>query len=468
MAERASRKIDWMTFSLFLSLVGIGWLMIYTVGHGPDYELSLNHFLFQTDVGRQTIWIGISVLVFIFIFVIDRKFWQTFAYPIYGVSLLLLVAVLFFGKEIKGATSWFDFGGFSFQPSELAKFGVSIALAAYINTYSTNFRIFRHQLAAMALFMVPLVLILLQPDAGSALVFLSFFIVLFREGFPATYYILGLSALALLLLSFLYSGPLLVACLSGLAMIPFLWNHGKRGYWFFGLAVLSAGLWGIQEEYDKPWLVLGIMAGAWAVLALFHFIKKDSRQAILVSGALVLASALVFASGFVFNDVLKPHQRDRINVWLNPDESDAQGSKYNLLQSKLAIGSGGLEGKGFLNGTLTKGNFVPEQSTDFIFCTIGEEQGFIGSTAIIGLILLLLLRIITLAERQRSGFSRTYAYCVAGLLFFHAFINIGMTMGLMPIIGIPLPFISKGGSSLIGFTIMISLLLKLDQHRYQL
>ncbi|MBK7408676.1 MAG: rod shape-determining protein RodA [Saprospirales bacterium] len=199
-----------------------------------------------------------------------------------------------------------------------------------------------------------------------------------------------------------------------------------------------------------------------------HLLKKDARLVILIFGGVALSSLLVFASGFAFNNILKPHQQDRINVWLNPSKCDPQGSLYNVLQSKMAIGSGGLNGKGFLRGSLTKGNFVPEQSTDFIFCTIGEEQGFIGSAAIIGLFLLLLLRIITIAERQRSGFSRAFAYGVAGILFIHVFINIGMTMGLMPIIGIPLPFISKGGSSLFGFTILLSLLLKLDQHRYQL
>jgi rod shape determining protein RodA len=254
-----------------------------------------------------------------------------------------------------------------------------------------------------------------------------------------------------------------------LAMLPFLLSYEKKSYALLGWALATGGC-GLLLHFlpNKAWLIAGIFAFIWLVLAAIHFFKKEARVVILVFSGLVLSSFLVVAAGYAFDNVLKPHQRDRINVWLNPSACDPQGSLYNLLQSKLAIGSGGLQGKGFLKGNLTKGNFVPEQSTDFIFCTIGEEQGFIGSFAIIILFLLLLLRIVAIAERQRSGFSRAYAYGVAGILFVHVFINIGMTMGLMPIVGIPLPFISKGGSSLFGFTLLLSLLLKLDQHRYQL
>jgi rod shape determining protein RodA len=467
MAERPSRKIDWMTFSLFLSLVGIGWLMIYTVGYGEEYQKGINHFIFNTDVGKQTLWILVCMFTFFFIFIIDRKFWQTFAYPIYIFSLLLLVAVLFLGKEIKGATAWFVFGGASFQPSELAKFGTAIAMASYLNTYSTNLKQFRHQLASVGFIAVPLLLILAQPDAGSALVFLSFFIMLFREGFPANFFIFGFSAITLLLLGFLFDATALSTALVLLGMLPFLFTFERKTYWLAGWLALSAGIWFLYDGQFK-WVFLGLAGGLWLILGIRHLLKKDPRLVVLVLSGIVLSSALVFASGFAFNNILKPHQQDRINVWLNPGKCDPQGSLYNVLQSKMAIGSGGLNGKGFLKGSLTKGNFVPEQSTDFIFCTIGEEQGFIGSVAIIGLFLLLLMRIITIAERQRSNFARAYAYGVAGILFVHIFINIAMTMGLMPIIGIPLPFISKGGSSLFGFTILLSLLLKLDQHRYQL
>lgn len=469
MSERPSRKIDWTTFSLFLSLIGIGWLMVYTVGYGDEYHKGINHFIFKTDVGKQTLWIGICLLAALFIFVIDRKFWQTFAYPIFGFSLLLLVGVLFFGKEIKGATAWYVFGGVSFQPSELAKFGTAIALASFLNIYSTNLKLLRYQVMAVGFIIAPVLLIMLQPDAGSALVFFSFFIMLFREGFPANYFILGLSAVVLLLLGFLFDEPLIISWLIVLAILPFLlsYENKMKALLIWATVVTACGslLYFLPEQV---WFILGPLGLIWLVMAGMHFFKRDARLVVLLFGGLVLSSLLVIASGYAFDNVLKPHQRDRINVWLNPSECDPQGSLYNLLQSKIAIGSGGLQGKGFLKGNLTKGNFVPEQSTDFIFCTIGEEQGFIGSFAIIVLFFLLLWRIVTIAERQRSGFSRAFAYGVAGILFIHVFINIGMTMGLMPIVGIPLPFISKGGSSLFGFTLLLSLLLKLDQHRYQL
>lgn len=470
MAERSRRKIDWLTFSLFLSLVGIGWLMIYTVGYGDDYHEGLNHFLFHTEVGKQTLWIGICFFVFFFVYIFDWKFWQVFAYPIFGASMILLVAVLLFGKEIKGATSWFVFGGFSFQPSEIAKFATCIALASYLSAFNTNLKHLRHQVISVGLLLTPLVLIMLQPDAGSALVFLSFFIVLFREGFPVNYFIFGLSAIALLLLGILFEPLLLAIGLTALAMLPFLLNREKMQYWLLGWLALLAGGGYLIYTYQEKYLLacMGVFGGIWLLLAILHLSKKDARLIVVSFGALAMSSLLVFASSFAFNNVLKPHQQDRINVWLNPSKCDPQGSLYNVLQSKMAIGSGGFNGKGLMQGNLTRGNFVPEQTTDFIFCTIGEEQGFIGSSAIIFLFLMLLLRIVGLAERQRSGFSRAYAYGVAGILFFHVFVNIGMTMGLMPIIGIPLPFISKGGSSLFGFTILLSLLLKLDQHRYQL
>lgn len=458
-----------MTFSLFLSLIGIGWLMVYTVGYGEEYNKGVNHFLFKTDVGKQTLWIGICLIAALFIFVIDRKFWQTFAYPLFGLSLLLLIGVLFFGKEIKGATAWYSFGGFSFQPSELAKFITAIALASFLNTYSTNLKLFRHQLMAVGFILAPVLLIMMQPDAGSALVFLSFFIMLFREGFPANYFILGFSAIALLLLGFLFEETLIISWLFVLAILPFLlaFENKLKALLIWAAVVSSCGLL-LYAFPERVWYVLGPLGLVWLVLAVIHFFKKDARLVVLLFGGLILSSLLILASGYAFDNVLKPHQRDRINVWLNPGECDPQGSLYNLLQSKMAIGSGGLQGKGFLKGNLTKGNFVPEQSTDFIFCTIGEEQGFIGSFAIIALFFALLWRIVTIAERQRSGFSRAYAYGVAGILFIHVFINIGMTMGIMPIVGIPLPFISKGGSSLFGFTLLLTLLLKLDQHRYQL
>jgi rod shape determining protein RodA len=467
MIERPGRKMDWMTFSLYLALVGIGWLMIYTVDYGDGYDQSWSSFLFDTLVGKQTIWIGIAFITFFFVFLLDRKFWQTFAYPIYGLALLSLVAVLFLGKEIKGATSWFSFGGFTLQPSEFAKFATNIALAAFASTYSTNFKTIRHQLVGAIILLVPMGLILLQPDAGSALVFFGFLVVMYREGLPGWYFSVGFTASALLLLGFVFDPLYIVACILAIGALLLVWEFPRRAAWLLGWGgLMVGGIFAIQYGYFTQ-VLIGLGAAV-LILLVTKVLQQKMRTVALVVPALVLASGLVFLSDFSFNNLLKPHQQDRINVWLNPQKSDPQGSLYNVLQSKMAIGSGGLEGKGFLKGNLTKGNYVPEQSTDFIFCTIGEEQGFIGSVGIIGLFILLLVRITILAERQRSSFARCYAYGVAGVLFIHFFINIGMTMGLMPIIGIPLPFISKGGSALVGFTILISILLKLDRHRYSL
>ena len=467
MARRLGRNIDWMTFSLYLAMVGIGWLMIYTVGYSEDYSKGFSHFMFETQVGKQTIWIGIAFAVFLFTYIIDRKFWETFAYPIYGVGLVLLVAVLIFGREIKGATSWFAFGSFTFQPSEFAKFGTALAMAAYLSTYRVNLRQLRHQVLALGLILVPTGLILLQPDAGSALVFLSFLMLMYREGFPANVYILGFTSIVLLLLGFVYPPGQLLFGLGLLGLLALLFGLRKgRLYWLLGWGGLAAGV----ILFFKPAHLLYFAGGLGGLLLIFsvvNWVKKNTQLATLVLPVVLYGAMLVYVSDFTFHNFLKPHQQDRINVWLNPAKCDRQGSLYNVLQSKMAIGSGGLQGKGFLEGTLTKGNFVPEQSTDFIFCTIGEEQGFVGTFAIIGLFLLLLLRIVTIAERQRSAFAKCYAYGVLGILFVHIVVNIGMTMGLMPIIGIPLPLISKGGSSLLGFTVMIAVLLKLDGSRHR-
>ncbi len=464
------KSIDWTTFSIFLGLIAVGWLMIFTVGYedGEAYKGGLAAFL-RTPAGKQTIWIGISFIVFWFIILIDYKFWQTFAYPIYFISLGLLVAVLFFGITIKGATSWFSFGGFSFQPSEVAKFGTCLAMSSYLSSFSTQLKNLQSQLLAALLFLGPMLLILLQPDAGSALVFISFLIVLYRAGLSGAYYLVGFFTIAVLLVS-LVTRPVFVILflIWGAILMMAASTKEKRNYWLLSaftlgvIAFIATRFGFIRETF---------FASAGLLLVFGIYLLALGNQTRLLGGltaALVLGGGLSVLANYAFNNVLQPHQQDRINVWLRPDQCDPQGALYNVLQSKMAIGSGGWKGKGFLNGTMTKLNYVPEQSTDFIFCTVGEEQGFIGSFAVIALFLLLLVRLTIIAERQRFSFSRYYAYCVAGIIFVHFFINIGMTMGLMPIIGIPLPFISKGGSSLLGFSIMIAVLLKLDSSRYRI
>jgi rod shape determining protein RodA len=462
------RNVDWQTFSLFLAMVGIGWLMIYTVSYSQESGNVANFF--DTSIGKQTIWIGICAVAFTVIFIIDWKFWQTFAYLIYGIAIVLLIGVLFFGSEIKGARAWFNFGGFSFQPSEVAKFGACLALSAFLSYYRTNLRETRSQLLALGLLALPVALILLQPDMGSAIVFVSFLVVLYREGLSPNYYIIGAFCATILVLGLVFSPPLIVTGLALLAVLILANQFKDNRYSVLAAIALIGGVaYTIAVDTKKEWLLytLAVALGAMALLSAVQWRMKKRRLVSLLFMTLLLGTVLSFAASFAYKALL-PHQRDRINVWLKPEAADPRGSLYNLHQSKLAIGSGGLLGKGIFKGTLTKLNYVPEQSTDFIFCTIGEEQGFIGSLGLIILFTLLLLRITYIAERQRSNFSRHYAYCVAGILFLHIFINLGMTMGLLPIIGIPLPFISKGGSSLLGFTVMMAVLLKLDSNRYQI
>ncbi|MCB0568423.1 MAG: rod shape-determining protein RodA [Phaeodactylibacter sp.] len=458
--------IDMVAFSLILALVVVGWLMIFSVGFEELRGFDGGNIL-SSSAGKQAIWIGISALLFAFIMLIDWKFWQAFAYPAYAVAIVLLFLVLFLGAEIKGARSWFNFGGFSFQPSEIAKFGTSLALSAYLSTYSADLRKLRSQLVAFGIIGLPIVMILLQPDAGSALVFLSFLVVLFREGLSPVYYVVGGILGALLLMGLVFEPKYIALGLTGVSLLvlAFYFKDKYRRYWIIGALAAVAGGYFLARQggYLKYVFAAGVLA--FVVLGYLQYQRRNGWLTTQLAALLVIGSSIAFAANYGFNNVLKPHQQDRINVWLQPDKCDERGSLYNLAQSKTAIGSGGVQGKGFLKGTMTKGKYVPEQSTDFIFCTIGEEQGFVGTAGIIVLFLLLLLRITVIAERQRNNFARHYAYCIAGILFIHIFINIGMTMGIMPIIGIPLPFISKGGSSLMGFTIMLAVLLKMDKHR---
>lgn len=459
-------NFDLISFSIFLGLVAIGWLMVYTVGYSEGYDQGMISFL-ATPAGKQTVWIGISAFIFIFILLIDWKFWQTFAYPIYAFSMLLLAGVLFFGVTIKGATSWYSFGSFSFQPSEIAKFGTAIALSAFLAAYNTDLKNLKSQITVAAIILAPIVFIMLQPDAGSALVFFSFLIVLYREGLSSYYYLVGFFIATIFILGLMYNPLWIIGGLAVISMISLAANFKKRNFWIFGSLILSGVaiyVVSIDTNYLAP--VLIGLAATIIPLGIYHLWNRKARLVQLLAAMLIVGAGFSFASNYFFNNVLKPHQQNRINAWLRPDKCD-KAALYNVLQSKMAISSGGLQGKGFLNGTMTKLNYVPEQSTDFIFCTVGEEQGFVGSLGIIGLFFLLILRITVIAERQRSSFARAYAYCVAGILFIHVFINIGMTMGLMPIIGIPLPFISKGGSALIGFTLMLAVLLKLDSNRFR-
>lgn len=415
--ENKSESLDWLTMLMFGGLAIFGWLMIIAVEYREE---GFNLFDFGSQHGKQLIWIGTSLLLAALIILLDYRFITTLAYPYYLAMVLLLAATLVLAPEVKGARSWFMIGPFTLQPSEFAKAATALAIAKYITTSNATMRQFRMRVLSLGLIMVPAGLIILQGDTGSAIVFMGLIIVLFREGFPVMLPLIVIYTGALFLLTIKY-GP---------------------------LAIIIA---------------MGVIAIALIALLARHW--KYNRVRILGLFTLLLASATFsfFVVDMVFNTVLQPHHQTRLNVLLGKEYS--AGADYNVLQSKITIGSGGWTGKGYLEGTLTKGDFVPEQSTDFIFSTVGEEFGFVGSTLLVVFFVLFLLRILFIAERQRSHFTRVYGYGVASILFVHFAVNIGMAIGMLPVVGIPLPFISYGGSSLWGFTILIFLLLKLDANR---
>ncbi|MEL6943977.1 MAG: rod shape-determining protein RodA, partial [Bacteroidota bacterium] len=450
---RVVRKVDWVLFSIYLGLVTLGSLTVYSVTVG-DQELEAVGSLWATAAGKQIMWVVISLITLGIIQFINGKFWEQFAFLIYAVGILLLILVPFLGTEVKGATSWFRIGSFGFQPSEVAKFATCLALASYVSNHKIDLSKGRYLLIASSLIIVPVLLILLQPDAGSALIFLSFAILFYRAGMSGAFIYVGLSIGFLLLMSLASDQPnyiiLTLLSVGSLALLSYLKNPF---YWIIGgLAIIIPSYFFINLDENSEKFILLSNIIAFAILSIYHYVNKRQRLAIILTIIISLSSGIAISANYAFNNFLEAHQQERINMWIRPDKCDPSGPLYNVIQSKIAIGSGGFEGKGFFKGTLTKLDYVPEQSTDFIFCAIGEEHGFIGTLVLITLFLLFFWRIIHIAERQKSNFTRYYAYGIVGIFFIHFFINIGMTMGIMPIIGIPLPFISKGGSSLLGFT----------------
>ncbi len=450
---------DWISIGIFLSLLIVGWLAIYSVTYA---ESAHTDFLdASVPITRQTIYILIALLLFLITQFISEKFWHTFAYLIYGLGLFLLFLVLIFGTETKGAKAWFSFGGFSFQPVEIAKFGTALALSSFMSYYKTNLRKINYQLISFGIILAPILLILLQPDAGSALVFLSFFIMLFIEGLNEAYYLIALLLIAVFICALIFP---LAYILAGLLIVGIAvsWYYAKKfkyqniAFLFMVSSILAAGYFLTTEQ------LVWACCGVFAISLLYLWKSREERLSIVLPISIVILSLFAY-SGLTFFNGLEPHQQERIKVWLKPEECDPRGSLYNILQSKVAIGAGGFSGKGLLNGNMTKLKFVPEQSTDFIFSSIGEEHGFIGTLTVILLFFALIYRIIRMSEQSERKFFSCFALCIAGLMFFHVVINIGMTMGLVPIIGIPLPFISKGGSALIGFSIMLGVLLKMQK-----
>lgn len=409
-------KIDWITVLIYLALVMVGWFSIFSAKYN---ELHPSIFDFSMEYGKQLVWIGAALLIGFVVLLIDAKFFNVFSMWIYVVVLAALFMVLVYGKATKGATAWIELGPVKFQPSEFAKMATALALAGYLDRLDVDLRKRKDILVSCLLVLVPMALVLLQNDTGSAIVFVSFIFVLYREGMPG-------------------AGALMLCGV--LAVLVFVFTL----------------LWGQKTMF----IILGIL---FVLVMAFRLLTKR-RGLVPTVAVFMFMFVFVFSVDFAFNKVLLDHQRSRIEVLLGMKE-DNKGAGYNVYQSKIAIGSGGLAGKGFLEGTQTKYDFVPEQHTDFIFCTIGEEGGFLGTSAVVLLYVALLMRIVTLAERQRSTFSRVYGYGIAGIFFVHVAINIGMTVGLVPVIGIPLPFLSYGGSSMLAFTIMLAIFVKQDANR---
>lgn len=459
------QSFDWLLVGLYLALVLFGWVMIYAASVDIDEAGQVpSLFDLSKSYGKQMLWIAAALVVGSFALMIELKFYRTFAPFFYGISAVLLLGVLF-TSPINGASSWFDIGGFRLQPSEFAKLATCLMLASFLSSSDGGLQNRSTQLKVVGIILLPMLLILKQSDAGSALIFTSFFILLFRAGMPAWIYVLTISTGTLAILSLLADTPwLLVTVLIGLANIVLLNQLELSRLWNLPLLAAVGACW-LFFSPEIQWYLLAGQGLLLLVMLTVNYLRKGGQFALLVIGLLLVSAAFVSSINYVFYNVLKSYQQERVLVWLRPSQCDPQGSLYNIEQSKYAIGSGGFLGKGFLQGERTKLDYVPEQSTDFIFCTVGEEQGFVGSFLLVGLFTALLLRILFIAERQRSSFSRYYAYGVAGLIFFHLFINVGMTMNLVPVIGIPLPFISYGGSSLISFTLLLAILLKMDSNR---
>ncbi len=463
----SSKSVDWITLTVFLSLLIIGWLMLYAAVY--DSKIAHAYLDFNTTIGKQTIWVGVALVTFILVYVIDWQFWDTFAFPIYGSVMLALLIVAFFGTEIKGARSWFTFGGMSIQPSEIAKFATALAVSSYLASYKVDIRKIKNFLIAFGLLCLPMLLIMLQPDLGSALVFLSCFILFYRRGLNPLIFILGFLAAAIFICSLVFDPQIvtLSAVLLGLGVLIY---NISTNWKLVGIFLFIGSLSLLFYVRDMFMYSLGISSISIIVASFLLIRERKTKSLTLVLPSILIAGLLAFGSSLAFDEsreapLVPKHQHERINVWLRPEKSSPTGPRYNIIQSKVAIGSGGLQGKGFLQGDMTSLNYVPEQTTDFIFSTVGEEQGFIGSVGVIFLFTLLIARIVIIAERAKNVFIQNYAYCIAGIFFIHYFINIGMVLGLVPVIGIPLPFLSKGGSALLGFTIMIAVLLKMDVAR---
>lgn len=470
--------IDWYTIIAYVILLAFGWISVCgaTYSYG-DADL----FSLDTRSGMQIVWIFTSLLLGTSLLLIDNKLYETFAFAIYAVLLLLLFATIFNPHEIKGSRSWIVMGPLRLQPAEFAKFATALAIAKFMSGYRFSIERWQDLAKVIAMIMLPMVLIVMQKETGSALVYASFFLMLYREGMTGSFLFTGIAMVSYFVIGIRFAEPLLwgtpthVGPFIVLLLIQFFTSVLVLMYCkarkearnillsTFGVTILAL----LFSRFIIPFDILWVQCIATLFMVCYLvwlWIYTNKRIYFFITLFTLSSVIFFFSASYVLNNVMEPHQRVRINVLLGL-EDDLAGAGYNVHQSEIAIGSGGLLGKGFLNGTQTKLKFVPEQETDFIFCTVGEEEGFAGSAAVLLVFLFLILRLIYLAERQTSTFGRVYGYCVVSIFLFHLFINIGMVLGLTPVIGIPLPFFSYGGSSLWGFTLLLFIFLRIDASR---
>ena len=467
--------IDKPTVVLYLLLIFWGWFTIYAASYNFD-DTSI--FNFDGRAGKQLLWMGCASVIAFIILMLDTRLLEAYAYPIYGVTILILILTIFFAPNVKGSHSWLVLGPVSIQPAEFSKFAVALCLARFMSSYNFTLKRPSNFVRVVLIIMVPLLIIVLQKETGTALVYLAFSLVLFREGMSGLILVAGIGSITYFILALKYAetfwgatcvGELIVLILINIVLMIMTANKYKKRGTFKIMSIITlsvVAITGIINIFiNVNWVyAMYTIITANSVYTLIVSLKSNSiklLQPILVA---IVSVFFMFSVNYIFNNVLEPHQQSRIKVSFGM-EDDPRGVGYNVNQSKIAIGSGGFIGKGYLAGTQTKLKYVPEQDTDFIFCTVGEELGFVGSTSLIILYIAFILRIITISERQRDAFGRIYGYCVASIFIFHLAINIGMVLGISPVIGIPLPFFSYGGSSLWGFTILLFTLLRIDASR---
>ncbi|MBO6186936.1 MAG: rod shape-determining protein RodA [Prevotella sp.] len=469
------RSIDWWTILIYIALLVFGWISVC----GASYSYGeTDIFSLDTRSGMQIVWIGTSIVLGFVILMLDDRFYDTFSYIIYALLLLLLFVTIFNPHSIKGSRSWLVLGPLRVQPAEFAKFATALALSKLMSTYGYTIQQWKNFGAALLLIVMPMLCIVLQRETGSALVYLSFFLMFYREGMPGSILFTGVALVVYFVVGIRFAevymagsptsvGKFSVMLLIQLFSIGMVWVYcNQRTAWrllLYCLAVTLVALPLLKVPFDIVYIQL-VMTEVLIGYLVWEGLGSRLRAYFFIALFALGSVGFFYGADFIMNNVMEPHQRSRINVLLGLDE-DLRGAGYNVHQSEIAIGSGGLEGKGFLNGTQTKLKFVPEQDTDFIFCTVGEEEGFLGSAGVLLLFLALILRLIHLSERQPFRFGRVYGYCVLSIFLFHVFINVGMVLGLTPVIGIPLPFFSYGGSSLWGFTILLFIFLRLDASR---